>query len=171
MKLVVLGSGLVGATLLLAAAAAWSQDINSFTASSALADSPYAAIVARNLFGLLPIRPVPPAVMPPPEAPPKIPPAGTMNIFGKDQALFKVANQPKSGHPAKEDSYVLAEGECQDGITVVKINVPDGIITFDNHGITQELALVPAKDSGSSGGSGGGGGTAANSGITMPGGA
>jgi hypothetical protein len=75
-----------------------------------------------------------------------------MNIFGKDQALFKVANKTKHGQPAKEHSYILAEGDCQDGITVVKINLCGGIIIFDNHGITQELALIPGKDSASADG-------------------
>jgi hypothetical protein len=165
MKRIVSGSCLVGATLL-AAAGAWSQDTHSISASSAVANSPYATILARNSFGLLPIRIAPPAGMPLSEAPPTITLTGAMSIFGKDQALFKVAHTAKHGQPAKEDSYVLAEGEGQDGITVVKINLLNGIITFDTHGITQELALLPAKDSGSSGGLGGGG-TAANNGITM----
>lgn len=156
------GSGLMAAALLLAAGA-WSQDTNSTTtnASSVVADSPYATIVARNMFGLVPIPPPDPdAGKPPVEPPPKITPNGIMTIFGKDQALFKVANKPKTGQPAKDDAYVLAEGERQDDITVVKINHVEGIITFDNHGVTQELALVPAKESGPSGGAGGGPGGA-----------
>lgn len=162
MKLAGSGTCLLTSALLVAAAAAWSQDTNSATTtiappSSAVADGPYATIVARNMFGLVPIPPPDPdAGKPPEEAPPKITPNGIMTIFGKDQALFKVANKPKPGQPAKDDSYVLAEGERQDDITVVKINHVEGLITFDNHGHTQELALIPAKESGPSGGPGGG---------------
>lgn len=118
-------------------------------APSAVADTPYASIVARNMFGLLPIPVHNPADdQPPADPPPKITPNGIMKLFGKYQALFKVANKPKPGQPAKEDSYVLAEGEMQDDIEVVKINNDDGIITFNNHGTTQELPLVAAKEGG-----------------------
>jgi hypothetical protein len=132
-------------------------------------DKPYATIVARNMFGLLPIPPPdtnPPA--PPVDPPPKITPNGIMTIFGRDQALFKVAVKPKPGQPPKEDSYVLSEGERQDDIEVVKINHTDGIVTFNNHGTIQELPLVPTKDSGSGGGSGPGPGNPMG-GIPRPG--
>lgn len=120
-------------------------------------DTPYGSIVARNMFGLVPMPPPDdPANQPPVDPPPKITPTGIMTIFGRDQALFRAADKGKPGQQAKENSYVLAEGERQDDIEVVKINHLDGIITFNNHGIEQELPLVPSKDSGSSGGSGGG---------------
>jgi hypothetical protein len=141
------------ATLLAARAPA--QDASDAAAATA-DDKPYASIVARNMFGLLPIPPPdtnPPA--PPVDPPPKITPNGIMDIFGRLQALFKVANKGKPGQPPKDDSYVLAEGERQDDIEVVKINKADSIVTFNNHGTLQELALVPAKDSGSAGSPGG----------------
>jgi hypothetical protein len=131
--------------VLLFSAGARSQDASSAAAS----DSPYASIVARNMFGLLPIPKVDPnANQPPPDPPPKITLNGIMTIFGKDQALFKVANKPKPGQPAKEDAHVLAEGEMEDDITVVSIDHLNGKVTFNNHGETQELALVAAKESG-----------------------
>src|SRR5580692_970362 len=105
---------IVGALLL--STSAWSQDTDTV-------DKPYATIIARNMFGLLPIPPPdtnPPA--PPVDPPPKITPNGIMTIFGRDQALFKVATKPKPGQPAKEDSYVLGEGERQDDVEVVKID-------------------------------------------------
>lgn len=157
MKLVGSRNSLIFAALLLKAGSAPAEDSNAVSAAPAASDSPYAAIVARNMFGLLPIPPPDPtAGQPPPEEPPKITPNGTMTIFGRKQALFKVANKPKPGQQAKEASYVLAEGERQDDITVVKIDTTLGIITFDNHGKTQELPLVAAKDTG--GGAAGSGG-------------
>ena len=152
------GSWLMAATLLLAAGGR-AQDDNSAvaTAVAAAPDTPYAAIVARNMFNLVPILPPDPdAGKPPPEPPPKITPNGIVTIFGRPQAIFKVANKPKPGQPQKDDSYVLAEGEMQDEITVVKINLVEGLITFNNHGTVQELALTPAKESGAGGGPGGG---------------
>jgi hypothetical protein len=117
------------------------------TADAAASTSPYASIISRNMFGLLPIPVHNPADdLPPPDPPPKITPNGIMTIFGRLQALFKVADKGKPGQPAKDSSYVLAEGERQDGIEVVKINKPDAIITFNNHGTVQELPLVAAKD-------------------------
>ena len=111
----------------------------------ATSENPYAGIVSRNIFGLLPIPTNNPDQGPPAEPPPKITPNGIMTIFGKLQALFKVASKAKPGQPAKDDSYVLAEGERQDEIEVVKINQADGIVTFDNHGTVQELPLVAAN--------------------------
>jgi hypothetical protein len=111
-------------------------------------DKPYSTIVERNMFGLVPIPP--PDVGPPPtpvDPPPKITFNGIMTIFGRDQALFKVVNKPKAGQPAKEDAYVLAEGERQDDIEVVKINKATGMVTFNNHGEVQELSLAPADAS------------------------
>ena len=139
-------------TATLLAAAGQAQD-------AAVADKPYASIVSRNMFGLVPIPVVDPATTAPPEEPPpKITPNGTMTIFGKLEALFKVANKGKPGQPAKEDSYVLSEGERQDDITVIKINQADGIITFNNHGKIEDLALVPAANTTAPAGPGGPGG-------------
>ncbi|MDR3560737.1 MAG: hypothetical protein P4N59_04755 [Negativicutes bacterium] len=135
---------------------------NVATANAADDNKPYSTIVARNMFGLLPVPPpVPVDAEPPKDPPPKITPNGIMTIFGRNQALFKVANKPKPGQPAKEDSFVLSEGERESDITVVKINKQDSIITFDNHGTIQELPLVPAKDTG--GGPGGPGNSVAGS--------
>src|ERR1022692_3524295 len=142
------GTLLIAVTLL-ASAGARAQD-------TAVPDKPYASIVARNMFGLLPIPPpVPVNTAPPEEEPPKITPNGTMTLFGKLEALFKVANKGKAGQPPKEDSYVLSEGERQEGITVLKINQPDGIITFDNHGHIQELPLIVASNTTAPAGPGG----------------
>ncbi len=81
-----------------------------------------------------------------------------MTIFGRDQALYKVASKPKPGQPAKEDSYVLGENERQDDIEVVKINRDSNVVTFNNHGTQQEVQLTDAGSSGSAPGPGGRGG-------------
>ena len=135
------GSWLI-ALALLASAAVRAQD-------ATVADSPYASIIARNMFGLLPMPTNnPDDSKAPADPPPKITPNGIMNIFGRWEALFKVASKGKPGQPAKDDSYTLGEGEMQDDIEVVKINHQDGIITFNNHGTVQELPLVAAKGTG-----------------------
>jgi hypothetical protein len=112
-------------------------------------DVPYTGIVARNMFALVPM---PPAVTNDPainsDPPPKITPNGIMTIFGRDQVLFKVTKKPQPGQQAKEDSYVLAEGERQDDIEVVKIDRLNGIVTFNNHGTVQELPLVAVNTGG-----------------------
>ena len=117
----------------------------------AATDNPYAPIVARNVFGLVPIPTNNPADQAPPAAPPpKIMPNGIMTLFGKLQVLFKVAAPPAPGQPAKDQSYVMGEGERQDDIEVQKIDEPSATITFNNHGTVQELAL--AAGAASSGG-------------------
>jgi hypothetical protein len=107
-----------------------------------LPGDPYATVVARNIFGL---NPPPPLDANPQDAnpPPKITPNGIMSIFGQLQVLFKVAGTSRPGGPPPTDeSYILSEGQRQDDIEVVKIDEKNSIVTFNNHGETQELPLV-----------------------------
>src|ERR1019366_8402598 len=93
--------------VLLAGASAHAGDV-------AASDKPYAAMVARNIFNLVPIPTNTAPEAPPADPPPKITPNGIMSIFGKLQVLFKAAEKPKPGQPAKNEAYVLSEGERQD---------------------------------------------------------
>ena len=123
--------------------------------------NPYAPIAARNVFSINP--PPPPGSVPPPaEPPPKITPNGIISIRGHLQALFKVNYPPKPGIPPKEQTYMLSEDQEQDEITVTKIDEPAGIVTFNNHGVVQELPLVAANASGPSGPAPGGPGPRLN---------
>ncbi|MGH7953205.1 MAG: hypothetical protein ACREFE_14995 [Limisphaerales bacterium] len=109
-----------------------------------LPGNPYAPVVERNLFGLNPVtvaEPTPPPVKPPV----KITPNGIMTIFGQLQVLFKVAGTPERGKPAVEQSYILSEGQRQDDIEVTHIDEKKGIVTFNNHGLVQEIPLVAAS--------------------------
>ena len=45
-------------------------------------------------------------------------PNGIMSIFGQLQVLFKVAIPAKAEQPAKDESYILSEGQRQDEIEV-----------------------------------------------------
>lgn len=112
-----------------------------------LAGNPYAPVVARNIFGLNPPAPVNPDAAADATPPPKITPTGITDILGQLEVLFKVATPAKSGKPAKDDDYILSEGQRQDDIEVLKIDEPNGIVTFNNHGQTQELPLVAAAAS------------------------
>jgi hypothetical protein len=112
--------------------------------------NPYASIVERNVFGLVPIPVHNPADDVPAVPPPKIMPNGIMTLFGKLQVLFKVADN-RPGQPPKEDSYVMSEGDRQDDIEVQKIDEKSATITFNNHGVVQELPLVASRASGGAG--------------------
>ena len=64
------------------------------------------------------------------------------------KVLFKASGgAAKSGQPAKDVLYILPQGWRQDDIEVTKIDKQNGIITFDNHGTTQELFLVNSPSS------------------------
>ena len=112
------------------------------------ADNPYAPIVTRNVFGLVPIPVHDPADDVPTVPPPKITPNGIMTLFGKLQVLFKVAGVARPGQPPKDESYVMCEGDRQDEIEVKKIDEPAATITFINHGVVQELSLVAGTATG-----------------------
>src|ERR1700722_6082263 len=88
-----------------------------------LPGNPYAPIVARNVFALIPVPVVDPNAAPP-ETPLKITPNGIMSIFGNLQVLFKGTGKPGG----KEDSYILMEGQGQDNIEVTKIDEKDGVV-------------------------------------------
>jgi hypothetical protein len=109
-------------------------------------DNPYGPIVTRNVFNLNP--PPPPGAAQPAEPPPKITPNGIISILGRCQVLFKVNLPPKPGHLAREQTYILGEGQQQDDIEVVKIDATTQVVTFDNHGTVQELPLTVANASG-----------------------
>src|ERR1039457_7132096 len=121
--------------------------------SSAISSSasPYAAIAVRNIFGLNP----PVGTTNDPNelllaSLPKITPTGIMSVFGRSKVLFKVADAAaaRARPPAKEEFYILSEGQRQDDIEVMAIDEENGLVTFDNHGFTQELPLANAPDSG-----------------------
>ncbi|MGA9778789.1 MAG: hypothetical protein WBS33_11020 [Verrucomicrobiia bacterium] len=105
------------------------------------ADSPYTPIAARNIFGLNPPQP---QNITPPEPPSKITLNGIMTIFGTTQALFYVDVPPRPPAPATQKSYILSEGQGQDEIEVTQINEKTGVVTFNNHGVVQEIPLVKA---------------------------
>jgi len=111
--------------------------------------NPYAPIATRNVFDIKP----PPLVDPnqaPAEPPPKITPNGITSNLGHLRVLFKVAVPAKPGQPAKDQCYILSEGQAQDDIEVTKINEAAGLVTFNNHGTSQELPLAIATASGPS---------------------
>lgn len=126
-------------------------------ADAALASQPYGTIVARNVFGLVPIPPPAPPAPPPTDPPPKITATGIMTIFGTLEVLFKVSMPAKAGQPAKDVDYTLAEGERQDDIEVVKIDEKAAMITFKNHDVVQDIALADGKASSSEAAPGPGG--------------
>lgn len=108
--------------------------------SSIAASTPYQPIVERNVFGLKPPPPPPdPESLKPP--PPKLTLTGIMTIFGKKQALLKApaspAPPPKPGQPPeqpKEHSYILAEGQREDGITILQIDDKSKSVKLDAEG-------------------------------------
>jgi hypothetical protein len=112
-------------------------------AAVASADNPYAPIVARNLFNLNPVT----ADAPVGDPPPKITLNGIMSISGHLQVLFKVAGGATPGQQAKDQSYILSEGQRQDDVEVTHINDKASLVTFNNHGTVQEIPLASTPGS------------------------
>src|SRR5665213_4358358 len=137
---------------------------------AALPGNPYALIVARNIFALNPPPPPPDPNAHPAEPPVKITPNGVMSILGQWQVLFKTT---VAGKPV-EKSYMLAEGEAQDDIEVVKIDDKAGFVTFNNHGMVEKIPLANAPSTGAVAGTPGVPGFKSVAGIrlqVLPGGA
>jgi hypothetical protein len=128
--------------------------------------NPYTGIVERNVFALVPIPTNSPEPPTPVDPPVKITVNGIMNIFGQLEVIFKAGVPARGKDPAHDQSYEMTEKERQDDIEVVKIDDKASIVTFNNHGIEQEIPLADAPNvTAPAGGPGNGGG-----GVPMPGG-
>lgn len=105
------------------------------------AAGPYSLISARNVFGLNPPQASSEQQQNSPPAP-KITLTGITTILGAPEALYTVAGGPKDGTQRQDESYILKEGQEQDQVAVVSIDVEKVVVTFNNHGIRQEIALA-----------------------------
>jgi hypothetical protein len=106
------------------------------------AADPYSPIAARNVFGLTPLSQNPLSQEQRNTAtPPKITLTGITTIFGPAVALYKVAGSQQDGNQRQDKSYILNPGQEQDGVAVVAIDTEKAIVTFNNHGVRQDIAL------------------------------
>jgi hypothetical protein len=106
------------------------------------AGNPYQAITERNIFGLKP--PTPPVS---PEDNNRVPASkikltGITTILGRKQALLLVTVPPRPPQPAREDSYILTEGQRDGEIEVLNIDETAGSVKVKNHGVVQTLDFV-----------------------------
>jgi len=101
------------------------------------ADSPYGAIVERNVFNLhAPPPPVNPADLIKKTPPPKITLTGITTILGR-KVTFLTTPPVKPGGPP--DSVMLTEGQALNDIEVKRIDEKAGIVEVINHGEPQTL--------------------------------
>src|SRR6516164_7754408 len=105
------------------------------------AGNPYGPIAERNIFGLNPPQPQNMQTIEPPS---KITLNGITTIFGSAQALFYVDIPPRPPMPATQKSFILSEGQRQDDIEVTRIDLNKSVVTFNNHGMVQQIPLVKA---------------------------
>jgi hypothetical protein len=105
------------------------------------ADNPYQGIVDRNVFGLkAPPAPVDPTELNKPQ-PPKITLTGITTILGNKRVLFKIQQPARPPEPAKEQSFIMTEGQREGQIEVMEIDVKAGAIKFNNYGSVMTLTM------------------------------
>jgi hypothetical protein len=105
-----------------------------------VAANPYQGIVERNVFALKP-PPRPEDALPPPQPPPKITLTGITTILGNKRALLKQQVPAKPPAPAREESYILTEGQREGDVEVLAIDEEAGTVKVNNHGTVQELSF------------------------------
>ena len=107
------------------------------------AGGPYRGIVARNVFDIKPAPPPvdPASIKPPAPPPPNIRLNGIMDILGRRQVLMKVQLPAKPPAAAKEEAYVLSEGQREGEIEVLEINIKAGTVKINNYGTITNLSL------------------------------
>ena len=107
------------------------------------ADNPYVKIVDRNVFGLKPPAPPPsPESLRPP--PPKITLTGITTIGGVKRVLMRVPLPARPPEPAKEESFMMTEGQRDGEIEVLEIDERTGTVRIKNYG--SEMTLNLDKD-------------------------
>jgi len=102
--------------------------------------NPYQGIVDRNVFGLKP-PPAPPRPEDNKPPPPKITLTGITTILGNKRALMNVAMPPKPPDPAKQKSFILAEGQRDGDIEVLEIDETSGTVKVDDFGTVMVLDI------------------------------
>ena len=110
------------------------------SATGADSANPYQGIVDRNVFGLKP----PPAPARPEDnkpPPPKITLTGITTILGNKRALMNVAMPAKPPDPAKQKSFILAEGQRDGEIEVLEIDETSGTVKVDDFGTVMVLDI------------------------------
>ena len=105
------------------------------------AGNPYQGITDRNIFALKP-PPAPPRPEDNKQPPPNIKLTGITTILGRKQALLLVDVPAKPPQPAKQESYILTEGQRDGDIEIVAINEKEGVVKVKNHGEPQTLDFV-----------------------------
>ena len=100
---------------------------------------PYQRVVARNVFDL---REPPKPEKPPPDPPPGITLTGIITIGGNKRALLKWPATSKPGAAAKEQSYILTEGQREGDVVVLEIDERAGTVKVNNHGVVQIVGFA-----------------------------
>ncbi|MEY2428736.1 MAG: hypothetical protein QOJ40_1621 [Verrucomicrobiota bacterium] len=106
-------------------------------------DSPpnqYKSITNRNLFALNPAPP-PAKVEPPAPVLPKITLTGITTILGRNLAIMKALFPGAAGQPAKEQSYMLAEGQRDGDLEVLEVDDHAGTVKVKNFGTVMTLTF------------------------------
>ena len=119
----------LGGLLLIPGARAMVPDVSS---------SPYRDITDRNIFGLKP-PPAPPRPEDIKQPPPEIKLTGITSILGMKQALLKTQVAARPPQPARDESYILTEGQSEGDIEVIAIDEKAGTVKVNNHGTPQTL--------------------------------
>jgi hypothetical protein len=73
---------------------------------------------------------------------PKITLTGITTISGPAEALYKVAGVNQDGKQCPDKSYILKEGQEEDGVGIVTIDIKKNEVTFNNHGVRQNISLA-----------------------------
>jgi hypothetical protein len=111
------------------------------TAVAISSENPYQMVVERNVFALKPPAPAAPdpASIKPPA--PKVILNGIITLLGNKRALLKMTPPAAKGEPAKEQSYVLTEGQRDGDLEVIKIDEKAGMVTVNDFGTVTNITF------------------------------
>src|SRR5262245_21072160 len=99
----------------------------------------YQKISERNVFGLREPAPVEQPKTEPPPALAKVFLTGISTLMANKRALLTAQFPAKPGQPAREQSFMLAEGQRDEGIEVLSIDEKAKEVRIDNSGTVMTL--------------------------------
>ncbi len=101
---------------------------------------PYVGIAGSNVFHLR--SPALQATNPPPALLPQVIPVGITTILGDKRVLLRVKFPAQPPEPAREASCILAVGQREGPIEVLKIDEVTGSVKINNSGAVMVLTLA-----------------------------
>src|SRR5262245_36097874 len=110
---------------------------------SGVTANPYQPIIDRNVFGLRVVERVEVVVTPPSVVPPKVSLIGITTVLTSKRAILRVLFPANQASPAVDRCLILAEGQREGEIEIIKIDETAGSVALTYVSELRTVAFEP----------------------------